>query len=226
MGPTVFASSSPRRRAAGRLTALALTTVTALALGACSGEGKADGPAGRTDAAASSPDPAPAPASASPSAPSSAPRSAPPSAKRSGVPASSYSPRPPATDGPSGTPSPQAPARWAGSKQFVQIENAWVKDGRTYLSVRSARKEPITGPIEGWDIIPGKGAYTTVRMAREGRVLLSVPLGDDSVPHTYSQAQFIARWWALPAQEREWQGYDVSFDLNGEVARLQSLYRA
>ncbi|MFF3949901.1 hypothetical protein ACFYYN_34550 [Streptomyces sp. NPDC001902] len=210
MGPTVFASSSPRRRAAARITALALA---ALALGACSGEGKGDGDTARADAAASSPAPATASAPASPSA------------QRSGAPSSSYSAQPPASDGPSDARSPQAPARWAGGKQFVQIDNAWIKDGRTYLSVRSARKEPLTGPIEGWDIIPGKGPYTTVRMAPEGRVLLSVPLGDDSAPHTYSQAQFITRWWAQPAPERGWLGYDVSFDLNGEVVRLQSLYR-
>ncbi|MFI8182127.1 hypothetical protein OG539_23005 [Actinacidiphila glaucinigra] len=214
MGPTVFASPSPRHRAAARLAALALTV---LALGACSGEGADDG-TGRADAAASSPAPATASASAS--------SSAPPPARRSGTPSSSYSAQPPASDGPSDAPSPKAPARWAGGKQFVQVDNAWIKDGRTYLSVRSARREALTGPIEGWEIIPGKGPYTTVRMAPEGRVLLSVPLGDESVPHTYSQAQFITRWWALPAPEREWQGYDVSFDLNGEVVRLQSLYRA
>ncbi|MET9873337.1 hypothetical protein ABZZ36_01695 [Actinacidiphila glaucinigra] len=222
MGPTVFASSSPRHRAAARLAALALTTVTVLALGACSGKGADDADTGRADAAASSPAPATASAPAS--------SSAPPPAQPSGAPSSSYSAQAPASDGPSGAPSDapsaKAPARWAGGKQFVQIENAWIKDGRTYLSVRSARREPLTGPIEGWEIIPGKGPYTTVRMAPEGRVLLSVPLGDDSAPHPYSQAQFITRWWALPASEREWQGYDVSFDLNGEVVRLQSLYRA
>ncbi|MDX2707166.1 hypothetical protein PV350_30585, partial [Streptomyces sp. PA03-6a] len=151
--------------------------------------------------------------------------SAPPSVKHSDAPSPTHSAQAPSSDGPSDAPSPQAPARWAGSKQFVQIDNAWIKDGRTYLSVRSARKEPLTGPIEGWEIIPGKGSYTTVRMAPEGRVLLSVPLGDDSVPHTYSQTQFISRWWAQPAADRKWTGYDVSFDLNGEVVRLQSLYR-
>ncbi|MFB7290735.1 hypothetical protein [Actinacidiphila glaucinigra] len=212
MGPTVFTSSSPRHRAAARLAALALTV---LALGACSGKG-AD--TGRADAAASSPAPATASAPAS--------SSAPPPAQPSGAPSSSYSAQAPASDGPSGAPSAKAPARWAGGKQFVQVENAWIKGGRTYLSVRSARREALTGPIEGWEIIPGKGPYTTVRMAPEGRVLLSVPLGDESAPHTYSQAQFITRWWALPAPERRWQGYDVSFDLNGEVVRLQSLYRA
>ncbi|MEU1541779.1 hypothetical protein ABZ461_27450 [Actinacidiphila glaucinigra] len=218
MGPTVFASPSPRHRAAARLAGLALTTVTALALGACSGAGKDDGDTGRTDAAASSRATAPASAPASPSAP--------PSVEHSDGPSPTHSSQAPSPDGPSDAPSPQASARWAGGKQFVQIQNAWIRDGRTYLSVRSARKEPITGPIEGWDIIPGKGPYTTVRMAPEGRVLLSVPLGDDSAPHPYSQAQFITRWWALPARERGWQGYDVSFDPNGEVVRLQSLYRS
>ncbi|MFF7675673.1 hypothetical protein [Actinacidiphila glaucinigra] len=218
MGPTVFASPSPRHRAAARLAGLALTTVTALALSACSGAGKDDGDTGRTDAAASSRATAPSSAPASPSAP--------PSVEHSDAPSPTHSSQAPSPDGPSDAPSPQAPARWAGGKQFVQIQNAWIRDGRTYLSVRSARKEPITGPIEGWDIIPGKGPYTTVRMAPEGRVLLSVPLGDDSAPHTYSQAQFVTRWWALAAPERGWQGYDVSFDPNGEVVRLQSLYRS
>ncbi|WP_431958846.1 hypothetical protein [Actinacidiphila sp. bgisy160] len=191
-------SSSPRRAAAG-LAALVLTT---LALSACSGEVEGGGDTGRTDVAASSPAPAPTSAPASPSAP--------PSPKRSDVPSPSHS--------------AQVPARWAGSKQFVQVDNAWIKDGRTYLSVRPARKVPVTGRIEAWNILPGKGPYTTVRMAPGGRVLLSVPLGDDSAPHAYSQAQFISRYWAQPASYRGSLGYDVSFDLNGEVVRLQSLY--
>ncbi|MFF7210712.1 hypothetical protein ACFZAU_09235 [Streptomyces sp. NPDC008238] len=232
MGPTVFASPFAHRRAAtARLAALALTTLTTLALGACSGEGTDGGPTGRTDAAASaSPVPAPSSAPASPPATPRAEDSGTPSPVRStGAPAADggttgVAERP--ADGPTGTPSPQAPARWAGSKQFVQVERAWIEGGHTYLSVRAARREVLTGPIEGWQLIPGKGPYTTVRMAPAGRVLLSVPLGDVALPHAYSQDQFIRRWWAQPVDERGWLGYDVSFDRDGEVVRLQSIYRA
>jgi hypothetical protein len=105
----------------------------------------------------------------------------------------------------------------------VQIRDVWARDGRTYLSVRAARKMSATGPIEAWEVVPGQGPYTTVSMAADGRVLLSVPLGDDSVPHAYSQAQFVSRWAATPSY-RHGLGYDLSFDANGEVTRAQSLY--
>ncbi|WP_431950513.1 hypothetical protein [Actinacidiphila sp. bgisy167] len=223
MGPTVLVSPSPRRRAAARLTALALT---ALVLGACSGAGVDDGDTGRAGAAAPASSPATSPAS---TPPSSAP-SASPSASRSGASSPSHPAGIPAPDGPSAVPSappsPRTPTHWAGSKQFVLLENVWGKDGRTYLSARSARKEPLTGPYEGWDIIPGKGPYTTVRLAPDCRILLSVPLGDDSIPHTYSQSQFISRWWAQSASVRTWVGFDLSFDADGEVVRIQSLYRS
>lgn len=208
----MLVSPSPRRRAAARLATLALT---ALLLGACSGEGVDDRNTGRGG-----------PAASTASSPATSPASAPPAASRSGAPAPSHTPGTPAPDGPPAVPSPRTPARWAGSKQFVLLEKVWSEGGRTYLSARSARKEPITEPYEAWDIIPGKGPYTTVRLAPDCRVLLSVPLGDESGSRSYSQAEFVSRWRAEDPALRTWVGFDLTFDADGQVVRLQSLYRS
>ncbi|MFD4975727.1 hypothetical protein [Streptomyces sp. NPDC058424] len=119
---------------------------------------------------------------------------------------------------------PAATTRWAGTKQFMQIREGWISGGRTYLSVRTARKVAATGPHEAWLIIPGEGPYTTVLMATDARVLLSVPLGDNRQPDPYSQAEFVNRLMAEPSSFRSGLGYDLSFDGKGRVTRLQSLY--
>ncbi|MEU6493842.1 hypothetical protein ABZ890_26135 [Streptomyces sp. NPDC046984] len=106
----------------------------------------------------------------------------------------------------------------------MQITDAWISGGRTYLSVRSARKQPATGDIEAWLIIPGRGPYSTVSMAADSRILLSVPLGDDSVPYPYSQAEFVRRMKRQSPAFLEGLGFDLTFDGNGRVTRLQSLY--
>ncbi len=119
---------------------------------------------------------------------------------------------------------PAGTTRWAGTKQFMQIREGWTSGGRTYLSVRTARKVAVTDPHEAWLIIPGEGPYTTVLMAADARVLLSVPLGDDSLAHLYSQTEFVNRLTAEPSASRSRLGYDLSFDGKGQVTRLQSLY--
>ncbi|WP_454384916.1 hypothetical protein [Streptomyces sp. JNUCC 63] len=138
-----------------------------------------------------------------------------------------------ATTPPTATTAPAAPGegsapagttRWAGTKQFMQIREGWISGGRTYLSVRTARKVAATGPHEAWLIIPGEGPYTTVLMATDARVLLSVPLGDNSHPYPYSQTEFVNRLMAEPSSSRSGLGYDLSFDGKGRVTRLQSLY--
>ncbi|MET8632491.1 hypothetical protein ACWEQ2_03250 [Streptomyces sp. NPDC004096] len=106
----------------------------------------------------------------------------------------------------------------------MQITDAWISGGRTYLSVRSARKQPATGDIEAWLIIPGRGPYSTVSMAADSRILLSVPLGDNSVPYPYSQAEFVRRMKRQSPAFLEGLGFDLTFDGNGRVTRLQSLY--
>ncbi|MEU6341475.1 hypothetical protein ABZ883_11075 [Streptomyces sp. NPDC046977] len=187
----------------------ALAALACLALSSCSGGGGGD--EGRT--AASVPAAVPAPASSPAHPPSSAPAS--PAASAPQVTSASVSPAASATP---------AGARWAGTKQFVQIKDAWMSGGRTYLAVRSARKQSATGPIEAWEIIPGHGTYATVPLARDGRILLSVPLGDDSFPYAYSATEFINRLKAESPSFREGLGFDLSFDANGAVVRLQSLY--
>lgn len=118
-------------------------------------------------------------------------------------------------------------APWAGTKQFVQIDDAWTSDGRTYLSVRPAQKEPyITEHFEAWKIIPGEGLYTEVPMAEDAQVLLSVPLGDDSRHGSYSQEEFVSRLTAESPRIRSSIGYDLSFDGEGQVIRVKSLYRS
>ncbi|MGW1800110.1 hypothetical protein ACWCQN_30195 [Streptomyces sp. NPDC001984] len=225
--------TSRRRNVAGAA-ALALTT---LALSACSGGGND----GRADAST------PASVTTSPFAPASTPASASASAAASATtpdgstapgstsapgggtaPGSTSAPgggtAPGSTSAPGGTATPGAPARWAGTKQFMQITDAWITNRRTYLSVRSARKQSATGDIEAWVIIPGQGPYSTVSMATDGRVLLSVPLGDNSVPYSYSQAEFVRRVKLQSPAFLEGLGFDLTFDNNGQVTRLQSLY--
>ncbi|WP_308050606.1 hypothetical protein [Streptomyces sp. TRM72054] len=124
---------------------------------------------------------------------------------------------------PSVSSAPTSAAPWAGTKQFVQIEDARTSDGRTYLSVRPAQKKAHT-QFEAWVIVPGEGPYTEVRMAEDAQVLLSVPLGDDKHASSYSQAEFVSRLTAQPSTARSLLGYDLSFDGEGRVTRLQSLY--
>ncbi|MBW8702570.1 hypothetical protein MBT84_23525 [Streptomyces sp. MBT84] len=193
-----------RRRSVAGATALALA---ALVLTACS-EGGAQNRAD-TSAPAAVTTPATSTASATATASVSASASA-----------SAAAP----TTAPDPTVAAGAPGRWADTKQFMQITDAWISDGRTYLSVRTARKQPATGDIEAWLIIPGHGPYSTVSMATGSRILLSVPLGDNSVPYPYSQAEFVRRMKRQSPTFLEGLGFDLTFDGNGRVTRLQSLY--
>ena len=140
----------------------------------------------------------------------------------------------PSPDGtaPSTAPSATAPsasaaganaARWAGTKQFVQIDDARTAGGRTYLSVRPAEKKPHPR-FEAWVIVPGEGPYTEVSMTEDAQVLLSVPLGDAKHPAAYAQDEFVSRLTARPSSDRALLGYDLSFDGQGRVTRVQSLY--
>ncbi|NHI08336.1 lipoprotein [Streptomyces sp. KO7888] len=130
----------------------------------------------------------------------------------------------PAPDGtaPSSGPSATA-ARWAGTKQFVQIGDARTADGRAYLSVRPAEKKPHP-QFEAWVIVPGEGPYTEVSMTEDAQVLLSVPLGDAKHPAAYTRAEFVGRLTARPSSDRALLGFDLSFDGQGRVTRVQSLY--
>ncbi|MEU9634749.1 hypothetical protein ACGFZZ_16285 [Streptomyces tendae] len=173
---------------------LTALTLGMLALTGCSTD---DGPAAAT-ASGTSAAPAPSPDG---TAPSTAPTGTAPSGTK-----------------PSGT-----GARWAGTKQFVQIDDARTADGRTYLSVRPAQKKPHP-QFEAWVIVPGEGPYTEVSMTEDAQVLLSVPLGDAKHPASYAQADFVGRLTARPSSDRALLGYDLSFDGEGRVTRVQSLY--
>lgn len=199
----------------------ALRPLTALALGVLVLTGCGGGGDDRAD------DPAPAtspPPSASPEEEPDAPTAPEDGTGQQESPGQAESPGADAGPGEDGGSEPADPAPWAGTKQFVQIEDAWTSDGRTYLSVRPAKKEAITEPYEAWVVVPGEGPHTTVPMAEDARILLSVPLGDDSRPGSYSQDEFVGRLTELPAAIRPGVGYDLSFDGEGRVTRLQSLY--
>ncbi|WP_432132651.1 hypothetical protein [Streptomyces tendae] len=183
------------------LTAL---TLGMLALTGCSTD---DGPAAAT-ASGTSAAPAPSPDG---TAPSTAPTGTAPSGTA------------PTGTAPSGTKPIGTGARWAGTKQFVQIDDARTADGRTYLSVRPAQKKPHP-QFEAWVIVPGEGPYTEVSMTEDAQVLLSVPLGDAKHPASYAQADFVGRLTARPSSDRALLGYDLSFDGEGRVTRVQSLY--
>lgn len=120
---------------------------------------------------------------------------------------------------------------WAGTKQSVTIDRAWTEGGLTYLSVRPAQKK-VNTQFDTWEIIPGTGAFTTVTMAKDARVLLTVPVrGDDASgasraePLPSSQAEFVTLLTQLDSGVAAGVGYDLSFDGEGQVAKLQSVYR-
>jgi hypothetical protein len=118
-------------------------------------------------------------------------------------------------------------ASWAGTGQFVQIEDARTSDGQTYLSVRLAQKEAVSdGHLEGWVIVPGEGSYTEVALAEDAEVLLSAPLHDESGAASFSPAEFVSRLTAQSSFDRSLIGYDLVFDEDGQVTRVESLYRS
>ncbi|MBC7269337.1 MAG: hypothetical protein H5T76_11525 [Streptomyces sp.] len=133
-----------------------------------------------------------------------------------------------------GSPEPQASTSdnpWAGTKQFVTIEKAWTEGGLTRLSVRPAQKK-VNTQFDTWEITPGTGAFTTVTMAEDARILLTAPVRDDDAsgtsrgePLPSSQAEFVTALTRLDPTAAAGVGYDLSFDGAGQVAKLQSLYR-
>lgn len=126
---------------------------------------------------------------------------------------------------------PAAKAPFAGTKQFVTIDRAWAESGLTKLSVRLAEKK-VNTRFDTWEIIPGTGKYTTVTLAKDARVLLTVPVRDDRTPGvgggepvSTPQAELVGLLARLEPRIREGTGFDLSFDGEGRVAKLQSLYK-
>lgn len=206
---------SHRRTTVRCLTALAFSLAT---LTGCSGQVdvQADTSASATSATTSAPTAEASPVTArsdgaTPEGATSAPTGAAPDATPSSAGAA-----------PKATPSADA-APWAGTKQFVQIDDARTSDGVTYLSVRPAQKKAHP-QFEAWVIVPGDGPYTEVPMTKDAKVLLSVPLGDAKHPASYSQADFVTRLATRSPSAPALFGFDLSFDGEGRVTRLQSLY--
>ncbi|MFH9297956.1 hypothetical protein [Streptomyces sp. NPDC017520] len=120
---------------------------------------------------------------------------------------------------------------FAGTKQFVTIDKAWAEGGLTKLSVRPAEKK-VNTQFDTWEIAPGTGEYTTVALAEDARVLLTVPVrGDDTPgagggePLPASQAEFVTLLTRLDPRIRGGAGFDLSFDGEGRVTKVQSLYK-
>ncbi|MGY5129348.1 hypothetical protein [Streptomyces nigrescens] len=112
---------------------------------------------------------------------------------------------------------------WANSKHFVQIQSAEVIGGQTYLMVRPALKKPLTGPTEGWQVVTTKGAFNGVSLAKNARVLASTPLTEQPAPKEISQAEFAKQVNKLD-KEKTLVGFDLTFNGDGDVTRVQSLY--
>ncbi|MGW0608201.1 hypothetical protein [Streptomyces sp. NPDC002640] len=225
--------SVSRRRTTAYLLS-AVLTVGALALTGCSGSGSGTGSGtGSASGSGSAESATPTRTASAPAAPAS------PSGGE-GTPADAATPSPVAdgeAPGPEGGSEGSGTgqefvggAAWAGTKQFVQIKDAWTADGRTYAAVRTAEKKADTR-FEAWVMTPGDGPWITVTLAEDARVLLTVQVrGDDpsgaprgeAVPST--RAEFVTRLGRLQPQERERIGYDLSFDGDGRVVKLQSLY--
>ncbi|WP_217222223.1 hypothetical protein [Streptomyces anulatus] len=151
------------------------------------------------------------------------------------------------TEGPAATPAPvpatatatapttpAAPAAenpFAGTKRFVTTDRAWTEGGLTKLSVRSAEKK-VNTRFDTWEIVPGTGEFVTVTLAKDARVLLTVPIRGDDTPGTSggeplptSQTEFVTLLTQLDPGTREGAGFDLSFDGEGRVTKVQSLYK-
>jgi hypothetical protein len=129
------------------------------------------------------------------------------------------------------TAEPAAETPFAGTKQFVTVDRAWAESGVTKLSVRLAEKK-VNTQFDTWEIIPGTGKYTTVTLAKDARVLLTVPVRGDRTPEvgggepvSTPQAELVGLLTQLEPRIREGTGFDLSFDGAGRVAKLQSLYK-
>ncbi|WP_097957500.1 MULTISPECIES: hypothetical protein [Streptomyces] len=126
---------------------------------------------------------------------------------------------------------PAAENPFAGTKRFVTTDRAWTEGGLTKLSVRSAEKK-VNTQFDTWETVPGTGEFVTVTLAKDARVLLTVPIrGDDAPgisggePLPASQAEFVTLLTQLDSRTREGAGFDLSFDGEGRVTKVQSLYK-
>ncbi|MEI7033214.1 hypothetical protein [Streptomyces pratensis] len=122
-------------------------------------------------------------------------------------------------------------AAWAGAKRFVTIDRAWTEGGLTHLSVRPAQKK-ARPQFDTWEVVPGTGAFTTVTLAEDARVLLTSPVRGEGPsdagkgePVPSSHTEFVALLKQLDSGLSAGIGYDLSFDGEGRVARLQSQYK-
>jgi hypothetical protein len=121
-------------------------------------------------------------------------------------------------------------APFADTKQFVTINKAWTRNGRTYLSVRPAQKK-INTQFDTWEITPGTGSFTTVPMAKNGQVLLTVPVRGEVAGTSraellpYSPVQLVTLINQLDPTLFSGIGYDLVFDGAGQMTSLTSLYR-
>ncbi|MER7700671.1 MULTISPECIES: hypothetical protein [unclassified Streptomyces] len=121
-------------------------------------------------------------------------------------------------------------APFAGSEPFVNISRAWISDGRVHLSVRTAQKK-INTRFDTWEIIPGTGAFTTVPMAEDSKVLLAAPVRDEVAGTSrgtllpYSPTQLVALVNRLDPRFSDGVGYDLVVDDAGRVTALTSLFR-
>ncbi|MER6698901.1 hypothetical protein ABT289_17185 [Streptomyces fimicarius] len=131
---------------------------------------------------------------------------------------------------PEATSEPAVGAPFAGTEQFVTISKAWSDDGRTYLSVRPARKK-VNTRFDTWEVTPGTGPFTTVSMADSSRVLLAVPVREEVTGTSraellaYSPDRLVTLISRLDPALSGGIGYDLAFDGNGRVTGLTSLYR-
>ncbi|MEU4683764.1 hypothetical protein [Streptomyces xinghaiensis] len=134
-------------------------------------------------------------------------------------------------EGAQDTQAPTGKTPWAGTKQFMTIDKAWTEEGRTRLSVRPAQKK-VNTQFDTWEITHGTGAFTTVALAGDARVLLTAPVrdadasgGSRAEPLPFSQTEFVTLLKRLDSAAAAGVGYDLSFDGEGQVTKVQSVYR-
>jgi len=103
--------------------------------------------------------------------------------------------------------------RWAGTKQFMQVQSGRVSGGAVTLQVRPAKKVTLG---ESFETQPIPGPYTTATVPGSARIL-SLD-GESGSPEA-----FVGTLGTRTAQQRG-EAFDITFDATGTITLIEWLY--
>jgi hypothetical protein len=143
----------------------------------------------------------------------------PPAAQTSTPQPSTTGPAEPSSTPPSSSSS--SDTRWVNSKQFMEIRIGQIRNGQLYLEVRPAKKELLG---ESFETVTIPGPYTEVVLTTNARIWRIN--GTMDTPEVFL-AELARRDpnrpnHAQPDQRKE--GFDLTFDGQGRVTRVDWLY--